>query len=428
MNEINAKTYHPALCWFIVATAVATFLLLGLGGLVTSHEAGMSVPDWPNTYGYNMFAFPVSKWIGGIFYEHTHRLLASGVGLLTAILALWLWCRDARRWMRWLGVLAFALVALQGVLGGLRVTLAMDQLGIVHGALAQSFFVLICALALFTSRSWMEGRAGSSLHEPGNIQHSTFNIQRSRKAEPSPHPDPLPSHQNGSGEGTASGQHSYSEARMPSAGSGVQCATFSEKCLPVGTLRMLALGTTILIFLQLILGATMRHQHAGLAIPDFPLAYGKIWPDTSAAAVARYNANRIEVISAKPITAAQIVLQMVHRMVAVLILVGVAGVAWKVRRSGPPEGGTPNVLRQLAYAWLVLIVAQIILGAATIWTNKAADVATAHVLVGALSLAAGALWCLIAFAPTVTAAPQRQDWRPQMVPSIGAHPAMVGNK
>ena len=476
---MNAKTYHPALYWFTVATAVATFLLLGLGGLVTSHEAGMSVPDWPNTYGYNMFAFPVSKWIGGIFYEHTHRLLASGVGLLTAILAVWLWCRDTRRWMRWLGVLAFVLVALQGVLGGLRVTLAMGQLGIVHGALAQSFFVLVCALALFTSRWWMVGGAGNIEHPTFNIQHSTSNEGQ----EPSPHPDPLPSHQNGSGEGKASGQHSYSEARMasagsgvqhpmkaedrkrpphqpslrgygptgpsplpqggeggeepePASGSGVQCANSSGNSLPVwrgegvtaGALRMLALGTTILIFLQLVLGATMRHQHAGLAIPDFPLAYGKIWPDTSAAAVARYNADRIEVISVKPITAAQIVLQMVHRMVAVLILVGVAGVAWKVRRSGPPEGGTRNGLRGLAYAWLALIVAQIILGAATIWTNKAADVATAHVLVGALSLAAGALWCLIAFAPTVTAASQRQDWRPQGVPSIGAHPAMVGNK
>ena len=156
--EMNAQAQNdnPWLHRFILVTAAATFLLLGSGGMVTSREAGMSVPDWPNTYGYNMFLFPVSKWVGGIFYEHTHRLLASGIGFLTTVLAVWLWFRDSRQWMRWLGVLAFVLVALQGVLGGLRVTLHMDRLGIVHGALAQLFFVLICALALFTSRWWME--------------------------------------------------------------------------------------------------------------------------------------------------------------------------------------------------------------------------------------------------------------------------------
>jgi cytochrome c oxidase assembly protein subunit 15 len=411
----DARKYHPELHWFLVATAAATFVLLGSGGMVTSREAGMSVPDWPNTYGYNMFAFPVSKWIGGIFYEHTHRLLASGIGFLTTILAVWMWRKELRRWMRWLGVLAFVLVALQGVLGGLRVTLAMDKLGIVHGALAQSFFVLICALALFTSRWWNNWSFATAV------------------------PDRRPEN-----------------------------ATVADS--RGKTLRTLALATTVVIFLQLILGATMRHQHAGLAIPDFPLAYGKIWPDTSADAVAHYNADRVEVISVNPITANQILLQMVHRLFAVVILMGVAVIAWKVRsssllesqqnadaspsplprgegwgegsvpgvypavspvsRSGPPKGGTPNLLRRLAYAWLALIAAQIILGAATIWTDKAADVATAHVLVGALSLATGALWCLIAFAPAVAAAsnPRREDQPSQTAAGIGAHPALAANK
>jgi cytochrome c oxidase assembly protein subunit 15 len=353
--------------------------------MVTSHEAGMSVPDWPNTYGYNMFLFPVSKWMGGIFYEHTHRLLASGIGLLTTMLAVWLWFEDSRKWMRWLGVLAFVLVALQGVLGGLRVTLHMDKLGIVHGALAQLFFVLICALALFTSRWWQnQGRAGSS---PGRSL-----------AKPGPQP--------------AVGAH------------GVTRPTDKN-------LRTLVLATTLLVFGQLILGATMRHQHAGLAIPDFPLAYGKVWPDTSAAAVARYNADRIEVISENPITAFQIILQMAHRIVAVAILIGVSAVVWRVRspgfsRSEPPEGGTPNALRWLAYVWLALIVAQIILGAATIWSNKAADVATAHVLIGALALVTGALWCVTAF--------RRWERLSRVEPAdtisgaFGAHPAMAATK
>src|SRR5512137_1528314 len=94
---------------FAVFTAIATLGLLGIGGLVTSHGAGMAVPDWPNTYGYNMFFFPISQWVGGIFYEHTHRLAASGVGLLTVILALWLYGRRARPVMRWGGALLLLL-------------------------------------------------------------------------------------------------------------------------------------------------------------------------------------------------------------------------------------------------------------------------------------------------------------------------------
>ena len=391
----KAQNYNPWLHRFILVTAAATFLLLGSGGMVTSHEAGMSVPDWPNTYGYNMFLFPVSKWVGGIFYEHTHRLLASGIGLLTTMLAIWLWLRDPRQWMRWLGVLAFVLVALQGVLGGLRVTLAMDKLGIMHGALAQLFFALTCALALFTSRWWWQKvAAGCDRRPEGN-------------------------------------------------------ATVIDR--RYHNLRWLVLGTTFLIFLQLVLGATMRHEHAGLAIRDFPTAYGKIWPDTSAAAVARYNADRMEVISENPITAFQIILQMVHRIVALAILIAVGVCAWMARKPGAPAslpaGRRPDaeirrqgaratgdggwmVYRRLSLFWLGLIVAQIILGAATIWSNKAADVATAHVLVGALSLVTGALWCLIAFGPTIAALGERQveDRRTQTAAPIGGHPAMVGNK
>ena len=147
--------YQPALFWFAVLNAIATFLLIGLGGLVTSHEAGMSVPDWPTTYGYNMFVFPLDKWVGGIFYEHSHRLLASAVGLLTTILAVWLWLKDARKWIQWLGITAFLLVIVQGILGGLRVRWMLDWLGIPHGAVAQTFLVLTCAIALFVSRWWV---------------------------------------------------------------------------------------------------------------------------------------------------------------------------------------------------------------------------------------------------------------------------------
>jgi len=151
---------------------------------------------------------------------------------------------------------------------------------------------------------------------------------------------------------------------------------------------------TILIFLQLVLGATMRHQHAGLSISDFPLAHGQIWPDTSPAAIARYNAERMDVVNANPITAFQVVLQMVHRLVALLIFLGVAAAAGLAAK----RLGKKDMLTKFAFVWLGLILVQIALGIETIWSNKAADIATSHVLVGALSLVVGVLWCVIAFA------------------------------
>jgi heme a synthase len=345
----TSKINRP-LHWFAIATAIATFLLLGAGGLVTSHEAGMSVPDWPNSYGYNMFAFPISKWTGGIFYEHTHRLWASVVGLMTTILAVWIWMNDPRKWMKWLAVAAFLGVVAQGVLGGLRVTMHMDSLGIFHGVVAQAFFVLVCAIAFFT----------------GGLRQKI------------------------------SGQDISS--------------------VPRG-LRNHFLFVTVLVFLQLILGATMRHQHAGLAIPDFPAAYGKIWPDTSPDAIQRYNAGRMEAINVNPITAFQVILQMIHRIVALVIFAGVAAAAGlSVKRLGKKDS-----LTKLAFFWLALIILQIALGVATIWTNKAADVATAHVLAGALSLVTGALWCIIAFGRSA-ASPETQN------ETFGAFGTFAANK
>jgi len=187
-------------------------------------------------------------------------------------------------------------------------------------------------------------------------------------------------------------------------------------------LRKLVLFTTLLIFCQLIIGATMRQQHAGLAIPDFPLAYGKIWPDTGAAAVQGYNEHRMDVMAENPITAFQIILQMVHRLAALAIGVLTVACAWQAWR----RLGKKDLLTKLALFWLVLILGQILLGAATIWSNKAADVATAHVLVGALSLVTGALWCVIGFG--------RSAASPEIAPATtisgpyGGAPAMVANK
>jgi cytochrome c oxidase assembly protein subunit 15 len=316
---------------------------------------------------------------GGVFYEHTHRLWATFVGTLVVALTRWLGGAQSRRplmliglaeilagcgifwlwpnlkgtghfltgiggvvllagivWIRnaasgatlvKLGWTAFGLVQFQGLLGGLRVVLFKDQLGIFHGALAQIFSVLLCIIALLTTKSWLR-------------------IKREPATENSP------------------------------AGS-------------LTALRKFFVATTILIFFQLVLGATMRHQHAGLAIPDFPLAYGKLWPATDPGSIARYNAARVETMNVNPLTAFQIELQMVHRIVAVLIFVAVIFCAWMARHSD-------RRIRRFASVWVGLICVQIALGAATVLLNKAADVATAHVLVGALSLATGAILCILA--------------------------------
>ena len=371
---------------FAVLTALATLALIGIGGLVTSHEAGMSVPDWPNSYGYNMFLFPPSKWVGGILYEHTHRLWASMVGLLVIALTRWLGGRASRKplaivglievlagivilavwkdekgqatggfltgiggmvllaalvWFRnesaprslpQLGWLTFFIVQFQGLLGGLRVVLFKDQIGIFHATLAHIFFVLTCIIAVMTSRWWQQ---------------------------------------------MAITNHESRITKVPLIPS-------------LSNLQKILVATTALILFQLILGATMRHQHAGLSIRDFPLAYGKLWPATDPAAIEHYNAHRMETTDINPITAFQVQLQMVHRIVAVLILIAVGWCAWKAWRkfSGP--------LAKISAFWFGLILCQATLGAATILTNKAADVATAHVLVGALSLATGAALSIIA--------------------------------
>jgi cytochrome c oxidase assembly protein subunit 15 len=306
---------RAAIHLWAVLTAVLTFVLLCSGGLVTSHGAGMAVPDWPNTFGYNMFLFPISRWVGGIFYEHTHRLIASGVGFMTIILSIALWRVEPRRWVRIFSVCAVAGVCLQGLLGGLRVVLVRDEIGVFHALLAQSFFVAIAILTIVTGRTFIE----------------------KRWADYEPHPK----------------------------------------------LRWWALGATALIFLQLGIGATMRHEHIGLSIPDFPLAYGSWLPDTSEAAMEKINADRLSA-GEMGTTVLQIWIQMAHRILAVLIAFAVLAFSWKARRGS-------RAVRLWSLIWIAMILTQIGLGAWTIWSNKAADVATAHTALGALCLLVGAL-------------------------------------
>ena len=161
--------YQNWVAAFVRVTIVAALLLLVVGGLVTSTDAGLAVVDWPNSFGFNMFLYPFSKMTGGIYYEHAHRLFGALVGLTTVALAVLLQLREPRRWLRGLGWMAVAMVLVQGVMGGLRVTGGFTwsssseamrpnlMLAMVHGVFGQVFFATLVALGAFTSTIW--GRA-----------------------------------------------------------------------------------------------------------------------------------------------------------------------------------------------------------------------------------------------------------------------------
>jgi cytochrome c oxidase assembly protein subunit 15 len=280
---------------FAILVAAATLLLVFAGGLVTSTDSGLSVPDWPTTYGYNMFTFPLSKWVGGIRFEHSHRLIASLVGLLTIVLAVWIQRREGRRWVRRLGWAALGLVVAQGMLGGLTVLLFLPPaVSVAHACLAQTFFCTIVTLAIVTSPSFRD--------------------------------------------------------RAPRSFS----ATFAAN-----PLARLAAWATGLVYLQLLVGAVMRHTRAGLAIPDFPLALGRLVPPLDTFPVAIHFAHRVNAV-------------------AIAAVVGVL-VARAIRSRRPG-------LVRLALVLAALVTVQIGLGAATVLSRKDVLVTTAHVATGALVL------------------------------------------
>ncbi|MFI5166182.1 MAG: COX15/CtaA family protein [Thermoanaerobaculales bacterium] len=174
LRRASTVRLHNWVGAFAAITAAATLLQLLIGGVVTSEGAGLAVVDWPNSFGYNMFLYPLSRMTGGIYYEHAHRLFGSLVGLTTVVLALQLWRVERRAWVKRLGGVAVALVVVQGILGGLRVTgnftlstareamAPSTPLAIVHGVLGPVFFAVVVALAVFTSSAWGGTRVASS--------------------------------------------------------------------------------------------------------------------------------------------------------------------------------------------------------------------------------------------------------------------------
>ena len=290
-----------ALHYYARLLVASTLILVAAGGMVTSTNSGLSVPDWPTTYGHNMFTFPLQNMVGGIFYEHGHRLIASTVGFLTIGLVAWLWMAEPRAWVRKLGWIALGVVILQGTLGGLTVLFFLpDAISISHAGLAQIFFCLTISLALFTSRGWI-----------------------------------LP-------------------AAAPADDS---------------QLRRRLIWLTGLVYVQILLGATMRHTGAGLAIPDFPLMFGGLLPSSWTAPIAIHFAHRIGalVVTTWAIVAIAHVLRM-HRHRAEL-----ARPAWLLASA---------------------ITVQVTLGAFVVLTGKQPVINTLHVATGALVLGTSLLLTL----------------------------------
>jgi heme a synthase len=294
----------PWLVRYTRLLVLATLILIAAGGMVTSTGSGLAVPDWPTTYGYSMFSFPFSKMVGGILYEHGHRLIATTVGLLTIGLVIWLWRAEPRRWVRRLGLAALGAVVLQGLLGGITVLLFLpDAVSISHAGLAQIFFCLTVTIALVVSPSW----------------------------------------------------------RVPAR------ALVDDRALQ----RRLVILVS-LVYAQILIGATMRHTGAGLAIPDFPLAFGRLLP---------------------PVWTGAIAIHFAHRMGAVVVTVFAlmtAAYTWRV------HGDRPELVRP---AWLLVLLlsVQVSLGALVILTGRQPVINTLHVATGAAVLGTCIVLMLRAF-------------------------------
>jgi len=148
---VMSSRYNRWLHGYAILVACATFLLIIAGALVTGNDAGLSVPDWPTSFG----SFRMPRMVGGVKYEHGHRMIAGAVGILTLILALWIWRSEPRRWVRRLGGAAVLTIVAQAFLGGITVLFYLPlTISVSHACLAQLFFCIAVSLALFTGRDW----------------------------------------------------------------------------------------------------------------------------------------------------------------------------------------------------------------------------------------------------------------------------------
>ncbi len=286
-NEPGSRALHR----FATICAIATFILIFVGGLVTSTGSALAVPDWPLAYGHL-----VPKLVGGVRFEYGHRVVAGVVVLLTIILALWTAMVERRSWVRRTAYTAAGLIVLQAILGGITVLYLLPlPVAVAHAGTAQALFCLMVAMALFTN---------------------------------------------------------------PKFGAGPQLDRYIERPRLAG----LATITTAIIYIQILIGAVMRHLGAGLAIPDFPTSFGHVMP---------------------PFIAVGIDVNFAHRCGAVLVSIFVL---WTATRVFSRYRDRLELVRP-ALLLIALLLTQISLGAMTIWSGRAVLPTTAHVAIGAAVLA-----------------------------------------
>jgi heme a synthase len=166
VTDFSASPPHPVglhrLCWLIVGLV---WPLIWVGGLVTTYDAGMSVPDWPGTYGYNLFLYPYKTWLFGpfdLFIEHGHRLLGAVVGFVAIGIVIAAWLGETRRWVRRLGIALLLMVIVQGSLGGFRVVLSDQVLAMIHGCFGPAFFALCAATVFITGETWFRPESSAA--------------------------------------------------------------------------------------------------------------------------------------------------------------------------------------------------------------------------------------------------------------------------
>ena len=373
-----------------VLTTGAMFPLIWMGGLVTSTGTGMSVPDWPNTFGYNMWAVPLDHWLGrdagGVFYEHFHRLLGTLVGFLAVVTALSAYgvARTKGR-RRWLGIAAasFGVIAVVAYVG---TRFGSEQVARGLGHFVGTFGGLSLLLAVATlcrrreERAWLRRLTLALLAAVcvqgllGGLRVVLVSVE------------------------LAIAHGIFAQLTLCLGGFVCLAGTYwwaSERPLKRANQRegeapgrspglaWGAFGLTGFIVAQLMVAAFMRHYDAGLAVPDVPLHFGQVVPPTDAASLAEANAVRAWDHRMEPVTLGQVWLHVAHRVGAVLVTLAAVGVLWQLwrRRAMPRHGGLVAGL----------LIVQITLGVLTVLWEKPADLATLHVACGASLLLATAL-------------------------------------
>ena len=313
----------PSSIWlrrFSKLNVFSTLFLIFVGALVKSHEVGLSVPDWPTTYGKQMFAFPLSEMVGGIFYEHGHRMVATIVGFFTMVQAIWLGLSDEPNWLKKSGYIAFSLIVIQGLFGGITVLFFLPTpVSIIHGILAQTFFMMVIFIAYGLS------------------------IERSIR--------------------------SYKEIPKD--------------------IRKGALLIGGLVYLQLILGALMRHTASGLAIPDFPTMGGMWFPTFSETMINNINATLFD-MDRDMVARAQVIFHFIHRLGAVMVTGVVGYVVYRYRST------IKNIpILEKTLWWIVgIVLIQFTLGIATVLSERLPYIASFHVVIGAALLGICTLFIL----------------------------------